>query len=143
MIALSLTDLPLVNACLNGASAMAVTAGLIAIKRRREAAHKRWMLTAVVLSACFLVSYVLYHTSGQEKRFEGQGLIKTAYLAMLASHVLLAVLVVPLVLVTVVRGLADQRPRHRRIARWTLPIWLYVSVTGVLVYLAVHVIRWR
>lgn len=136
---IAIDDLPALNATLNAASGAAVLAALIAIKRKREAAHKRLMLIAVGLSAAFLVSYVVYHTSGRERTFDAQGLALTAYRIMLASHVILAVAVVPLVLITVVRGLKDQRARHRKLARWTAPIWIYVSVTGVLVYFTVHV----
>jgi putative membrane protein len=135
-------DLPALNAVLNAGAAAAIGLGWRAIKRRRESVHKRWMLAAVALSACFLVSYLAYHFGGEAKHFPGTGLVKTLYLTLLLSHVVLAAAVVPLVLVTVFFALRDERPRHRRLARWTLPIWLYVSVTGVLVYLAVHVIDW-
>jgi putative membrane protein len=135
-------DLPALNAVLNALAATAIALGWRAIKRRRETVHKRWMLAAVALSACFLVSYLAYHFGGEAKRFPGTGIAKTLYLVMLFTHVVLAAAVVPLVLVTVFFALRDQRLRHKRLARWTLPIWLYVSVTGVLVYLAVHVVDW-
>ncbi len=136
-----LENLPALNATLNAASACCVVGGLIQIKRRNELLHRRFMLTAVAFSAAFLVSYLVYHGFAEAKTFAHEGWVRTAYLTMLATHVFLAIVVVPLVLVTVLRGLKDQRPAHRRIVRWTVPIWLYVSVTGVLVYFAVHV--WR
>lgn len=137
--AFGIGDLPAVNATLNAVSAILVVAAVVAIKRRREVVHRRLMLTAVVVSTAFLVCYIVYHGFSESKPFKAQGWVRPAYFAMLISHVVLAAAVVPLVLVTVVRGLKDQRDRHRRIARWTVPIWLYVSVTGVLVYLSVHV----
>ena len=141
MIGLGLQELPTLNAALNAASAACVVAGLIAIKRKRERRHKRWMLTAVALSTAFLVSYVIYHTTAEPKANSFDGWVRTAYLAMLFSHVVLAMVVVPLVVVTVVLALRDSRAKHRRLARWTLPIWLYVSVTGVLVYLSLYVFQ--
>lgn len=139
MLAFGFQDLPTLNAILNGCATIAIVMGLIQIKQRREQAHKRWMLTAVVLSAAFLISYVIYHSQGYDPKKPFEGWVRVAYLAMLLSHIVLAVAVVPLVLITVVLGLRDNRPRHRKLARWTVPIWLYVSVTGVLVYLCIYV----
>ena len=132
-------QLPAYNAILNAASAICVVIAIVAIKRGNEAGHKRFMLAAVGLSTLFLAGYLTYHGFGEEKKFLVQGPWRTAYFAMLISHVVLAAAVLPLVLVTVIRGLRDQRAKHRKIARWTLPIWVYVSVTGVLVYFSVHV----
>lgn len=136
---MGIQDLPTLNAILNGLAAICMVAGVFAITRRKEALHKKLMLTAVMFSALFLVSYVTYHGFGESKKFLVQGFWRYAYFAMLITHVVLAVAVLPLVLIAVVRGLKDQREKHRKIVRWTFPIWLYVSVTGVLVYFSVHV----
>lgn len=128
------TDLPAVNATLNGTAGMLLVSGWIAIKRKRVELHRRLMLSAVATSALFLVSYLTYHYLHGSKRFSGQGLAKVAYLAILLSHTVLAAAVVPLVLVTLWRAYQGDDARHIAIARWTFPIWLYVSVTGVTVY---------
>jgi uncharacterized membrane protein YozB (DUF420 family) len=132
--------LPHVNAFLNTASAVLLVTGYRLIRRRRIEAHRRAMLAAFFVSVAFLVSYVLYHTLlayylGQgPTRFLGEGFVRPVYFTILLTHTVLAVAVVPFVLVTLRRGLRRQDERHRRIARWTLPVWLYVSVTGVIVY---------
>lgn len=136
---MSIDDLPALNASLNSCAAICMVAGVVAIKRGKEAGHKRLMLAAVTFSALFLVSYLVYHGFGESKKFLVQGFWRYAYFTMLITHVILAVAVVPLVLLSVVRGLREQREAHRKIVRITFPIWLYVSVTGVLVYFAVHV----
>lgn len=126
------------NATLNATSFVLICAGLIAIKSKRERLHKRLMLTATGVSAAFLVSYVVYHLNADSVKYTGQGLWRPVYFTILISHVLLAVAVVPLVILTIRAGLQDRRPRHRRLARITAPIWLYVSITGVIVYVMLY-----
>jgi putative membrane protein len=128
------TLLPLVNACLNATSAALLTAGYVFIRRRRVTAHRACMVSALLVSTLFLVSYVTYHSLAGSRPFGGQGWIRAVYFPLLISHIVLAAVIVPLALVTVYRALQGSFARHVRIARWTLPIWLYVSVTGVLVY---------
>jgi putative membrane protein len=127
-------DLPALNAVLNGASGLLIAAGWVLIRRRHRVAHKRVMLAAVACSAVFLVSYLTYHAQVGSVRFQGQGAIRTVYFTILISHTILAAAIVPLVLITVSHGLRDRFDRHRRIARVTLPLWAYVSVTGVVIY---------
>ena len=131
---MTVRDLPALNACLNALSAALLFTGWVLVRRRRLIAHKRVMLAALTSSALFLVSYVTYHVQVGSVRFQGQGLLRKVYFTILISHTLLAVAIVPLVLVTVSRALAKRFDRHRRIARVTLPLWAYVSVTGVVVY---------
>jgi putative membrane protein len=126
------------NAALNATSFVLICAGLFAIRRGRETLHKRLMLAATAVSAAFLISYVVYHLNAEPVRYGGQGAGRLLYLAILGSHVVLAAAVVPLVVLTVRAGLRDQRPRHRRLARVTAPIWLYVSITGVIVYVMLY-----
>jgi len=126
--------LPLVNACLNGASALLLTVGYGFIRQRKVTAHKTCMVTAFGVSSCFLVSYVIYHYHAGSKPFGGLGWVREIYYPLLISHVVLAALIVPLALTTIYRAWRGQWARHRRLARWTLPLWLYVSVTGVIVY---------
>jgi uncharacterized membrane protein YozB (DUF420 family) len=130
---LDVSALPLVNASLNALTTVLLVVGFALIRARRIAAHKRVMLAAFASSAAFLVSYVIYHwfKSGPKAY---AGAFRGLYLAILASHVLLAALILPLALITLYRGWSDQRRQHRRIARITLPLWLYVSVTGVVIY---------
>ena len=128
------TSLPHLNALLNSVSALLLLAGYLFIRRRRMDAHRRCMLAALGSSALFLVSYLIYHFSVGSVRFQGQGWTRTVYFAVLVSHTVLATAIAPLVLVTVTRALRRRFDRHRAIARWTLPLWLYVSVTGVVVY---------
>ena len=135
---ISTSDLPAVNATLNAISAGLLTAGYVFIRRRNIARHKACMLSAVCVSAIFLVCYITYHALHGSTRFTHQGFIRWVYFAILISHVLLAVAIVPMVIITLVRALKGQIERHRAIARWTLPAWLYVSVTGVLVYLMLY-----
>jgi uncharacterized membrane protein YozB (DUF420 family) len=129
-----LSALPAVNAFLNGTSAVLLATGFGFIRRGNVAAHRACMLSAFGVSALFLLSYLVYHAQVGSVPFSGRGLVRPVYFALLLSHIVLAAAVVPLALVTIWRGLAARFDRHRRIARWTLPIWLYVSVTGVLVY---------
>jgi putative membrane protein len=126
--------LPLLNACLNATSAALLSAGWLFIRRKRVTAHKTCMVSALVVSILFLVSYVSYHSLAGSRPFAGVGWIRLVYYPLLLSHIVLAAVIVPLALTTVYRALQGNFARHVRIARWTLPIWLYVSVTGVLVY---------
>jgi uncharacterized membrane protein YozB (DUF420 family) len=130
--------LPAVNAFLNATSAVLLTVGFLMIRRGQVAAHRACMLSAFGVSALFLVSYVVYHATAGSVPFRGQGWIRPVYFAVLVSHVVLAAVVVPLALTTIHRAWSARFDRHRRIARVALPVWLYVSVTGVLVYLMLH-----
>ena len=123
---------------LNASSATCLTLGYFFIRSRRIQAHKTCMLAAVGCSTVFLISYVTYHLQVGSVRFQGQGWIRPAYFVLLGTHTILAATVVPLAIVTLLRGLRGNFERHRAIARWTLPIWLYVSVTGVIVYFLLY-----
>jgi putative membrane protein len=129
---------PTLNAVLNASSAALLTLGYFFIRGRRIQAHKVCMLAACVCSTVFLVSYVLYHLRVGSVRFQGQGWIRPAYFTLLGTHTVLAATVVPLAIVTLLRALRGNFQRHRAIARWTLPVWLYVSVTGVIVYFMLY-----
>ena len=131
---LDVTLLPAVNATLNGTAAVLLIAGYVQIRRKQIDAHQKCMLAAFTTSALFLVSYLIYHALVGSVAFTGQGPIRTLYFTVLISHVSLAILILPLALVTLRRGLRRDDARHVALARWTLPIWLYVSVTGVVVY---------
>ena len=131
---MTLRDLPALNAVLNTASALLLAAGYVAIRGGRRDIHRRFMLAACGTSSMFLVSYLVYHFQVGSVRFTGQGTMRTVYFAILISHTLLAVVIVPLVLVTLTRAVRERIPAHRKIARVTLPIWAYVSVTGVVIY---------
>lgn len=135
---MSVTDLPTLNATLNAIAAVLLVVGYRLIRRGRREAHRRAMLAAFATSTLFLISYVVYHANAGSRPFPGQGPIRIVYFAILITHVILAAAIVPLVLITLVHGLRERFDRHRRIARWTLPLWLYVSVTGVLVYLMLY-----
>ena len=137
-MALTLADLPALNATLNGTSAILLTIGYVLIRQGRVTLHKRCMLSALVTSTLFLTSYVIYHANTGSHPFPGVGPIRYVYFSILISHVLLAITIVPLALMTATRGLRAQYDRHVKIARWTLPLWLYVSVTGVVVYLMLY-----
>jgi uncharacterized membrane protein YozB (DUF420 family) len=127
-------DLPALNAALNATSALLLLTGFILIKKGRRDAHEKVMLAALASSALFLISYVAYHLQVGSVRFQGQGPLRSVYFFILITHVILAVAIVPLVVITTVRGLRRRFDAHRRIAKVTLPLWGYVSVTGVLVY---------
>ena len=135
---MTVSDLPALNATLNATSAILLTIGWILIRRGRIAQHRAVMIAAVCTSAVFLVSYLVYHAQVGSVRFTKQGPIRAVYFTILLTHTVLAVAIVPLVLITLTRGLRARYERHRRIARWTMPIWLYVSVTGVIVYLMLY-----
>ena len=129
-----LHDLPALNATLNGTSAVLLSAGYAFIRSGRRRAHAACMIGALIVSAAFLVSYLVYHAQAGSTRFTGEGWIRPVYFTILLTHTLLAATVVPLALVTVSRAAARRFDRHRSIARITLPVWLYVSVTGVVIY---------
>jgi uncharacterized membrane protein YozB (DUF420 family) len=131
---LSLTDLPAVNAALNGTSAVLLASGYRFIRRRQITAHKRCMLAALVTSTLFLLSYLTYHYHVGSMPFRGQGWVRPLYFTILISHTILAAAIVPLAIVTLFRAWKADFTKHARIAKWTLPIWLYVSVTGVIIY---------
>jgi uncharacterized membrane protein YozB (DUF420 family) len=135
---LSVSDLPALNAILNATSAVLLSIGWVLIRRGRIAQHRAVMIAAVCVSAIFLVSYLSYHAQVGSVRFTKTGPIRIVYFTILLTHTILAATIVPLVLVTMTRGLRAQYERHRRIARWTMPLWLYVSVTGVIVYLMLY-----
>ena len=131
---MTLAVLPTVNAVLNASAAVALVAGFVAIRQGRVAVHRACMLTAVALSVLFLVSYLTYHAQVGSRPYAGVGWLRTVYFAILLTHTVLAVAIVPLVGTTLSRALRAQFTRHARLARVTFPIWLYVSVTGVVVY---------
>jgi uncharacterized membrane protein YozB (DUF420 family) len=135
-------DLPAVNAALNAVSAVLLAAGYVLIRRRQVALHRRVMLAAFTTSSLFLVCYVIYHAQVGSVRFTRQGFVRPLYFTILITHVTLAATVLPLSIITLSRGLQERFDRHRAIARWTLPIWLYVSVTGVLVYVLLYQPSW-
>ena len=135
-------DLPAVNASLNALSGVLLLVGYTLIRLRRIELHRRFMIAAFTASALFLVSYVVYHAQVGSVRFTREGFVRPLYYTILVTHVLLAFSVVPLALITLSRGLKGRYPQHRRIARWTFPIWLYVSVTGVLVYVLLYQPTW-
>jgi uncharacterized membrane protein YozB (DUF420 family) len=130
--------LPHVNALLNSASAVLLVTGYFFIRRQQVKAHRNCQISAVLTSSLFLVSYLTYHYYHGTTRFLGQGLARPVYFTILTSHTILAIVIVPMVLITLVRAARGDFSRHRRIARWTLPLWIYVSVTGVLVYLMLY-----
>jgi len=131
---LTVTFLPALNAFLNASSALLLATGYVLIRRGRREAHKRVMLAALASSTLFLTSYLVYHAQVGSVRFRGQGAVRTAYFTILLTHTVLAVAIVPLVASTLVPALRGRFDRHRRLARITLPLWAYVSVTGVVIY---------
>ena len=126
------------NASLNGTSAILLACGYAAIRKGKMQIHKAFMIAAVAVSSAFLISYVVYHYRVGHVRFQGQGWIRPVYFAILLSHTFLAIVIVPLVIVTLRRAWLERFDKHRLIARWTLPMWFYVSVTGVIVYLLLY-----
>ena len=135
---MSISDLPAANACLNGLSAALLTMGYVFIRRKNRAAHRRCMLAAVVTSALFLVCYLVYHSKAGRTVFKDPQWCRPVYLAILLTHTVLAVLIVPLVLATLGSALQQRFDLHKKIARWTWPIWMYVSVTGVVIYFLLY-----
>lgn len=138
MSGLPLSCFPSLNAFLNGTSAFFLLTGYFLIRHKKILAHKICMLTATGVSLLFLVSYLYYHAHHGVTRFLGQGVMRALYFAILISHTFLAVVILPLILITLYRALKNQLDRHRKIARWTFPLWLYVSVTGVVVYFLLY-----
>ena len=132
------SDLAALNACLNAASGLLLVMGHRAIRRFEIETHRRLMIAAAATSAVFLASYLTYHAKVGSVHFAGQGVIRPVYFAILISHTVLAAAVLPLALRTLYLGLKRRDEKHRRIARWTYPIWLYVSVTGVVVYVLLY-----
>lgn len=130
--------LPHLNASLNATSGLLLLAGFFFIRRRRVTAHLICMIGALCVSALFLISYLIYHYNYGSVRFTGEGAVRRFYLAILLTHTVLAVVIVPLVLLTVRRAVRGEFRLHRRLARWTYPLWLYVSATGVVVYLMLY-----
>ena len=137
-MALTIADLPAVNATLNALSALFIVTGYVLIRRGDRVLHKRCMLAALATSTAFLVSYVIYHANTGSRPFPGQGVTRLIYFTILITHVVLAAVILPMALTTTSRALRAQFGRHVAIARWTLPIWLYVSVTGVVIYLMLY-----
>ena len=135
---MTIGDLPALNATLNGLSAVFIMTGYVLIKRGERELHKRCMLAALVTSSAFLVSYVIYHANTGSRPFTGTGIVRAVYFVILITHVVLAATILPLALTTTARGLRAQYTRHVAIARWTFPVWLYVSVTGVVIYLMLY-----
>lgn len=135
---MTVSDLPLLNATLNATCFVLLTTGYVLIRRGRIAQHRAVMIAAFCTSVVFLVSYLTYHAQIGSKHFPGQGPVRYLYFTILLTHTILAAAIVPLVLITLSRGLKRRDDRHRAIARWTLPIWMYVSVTGVIVYLMLY-----
>jgi uncharacterized membrane protein YozB (DUF420 family) len=131
-------DLPTLNASLNAVATGFLFAGWWLIRRGRIEAHRKCMLAAFAASCLFLIFYVIYHVQAGSRPFQGQGPIRLVYFTILITHVVLAAGIVPMALVTLVRGLRRDDDRHRRLARWTWPIWMYVSVTGVVIYLMLY-----
>jgi uncharacterized membrane protein YozB (DUF420 family) len=136
------TALPAVNAVLNATCAVLLITGYVLIRRGRWRQHRRVMITAFCTSILFLVSYLTYHAHIGSKHFPGSGSARTVYFTILLTHTVLAAAIVPLAIITLSRGLSARYDRHRAIARWTLPIWLYVSVTGVVVYWMLYQMTW-
>jgi uncharacterized membrane protein YozB (DUF420 family) len=140
--AVTVHDLPAINATLNALSGLLLVAGYALIRARRIEQHRRCMIAAFTTSSLFLVCYVVYHAQVGSVRFTRQGFVRPLYYTILVTHVTLAATVLPLAIITLSRGLKARYPQHIRIARWTLPIWLYVSVTGVLVYVLLYQPTW-
>ncbi len=132
-----LTFLPPIYATINGITAIVLIAGVLAIKNGNRKLHQRLMTTAIALSLAFLVMYVAYHMTTDSTKFGGEGVIRLVYFFILISHIMLSIAVIPLVLITYVRALAEKFDKHKKIAKITFPIWLYVAITGVVVYLMI------
>jgi putative membrane protein len=135
---MSISDLPLVNACLNSASTVLLSAGYIFIKRQRQIAHRNCMIGALFTSTLFLACYLTYHAFAGRTVFKDPPWFRPIYLIILLTHTVLAAVIVPLVIVTLSRALRARWELHKKIARWTWPIWMYVSVTGVVIYLLLY-----
>jgi putative membrane protein len=136
---MTVQDLPLLNACLNTVSALLLLSGYVAIKKNQKILHRNLMVSALVVSAAFLTSYLIYHYHVGSRPFPDLGYIKTIYLLILVPHIILAALMVPMILKTFWHAFRGEFESHMKIARWTFPVWMYVSVTGVLIYLMLYV----
>lgn len=132
-----LSFLPRIYATINGITALVLVAGVLAIKNGKRQLHKQLMTTAIGLSLAFLVMYIAYHMTTDSTKFGGEGMIRNLYFFILITHILLSIAVIPLVMITYVRALAEKFDKHKKIAKITFPIWLYVAVTGVVVYLMI------
>jgi uncharacterized membrane protein YozB (DUF420 family) len=139
---MDLSDLPTVNATLNGTAAVLLACGYAMIRRRRIMAHRACMIGAFTASVLFLGCYTIYHAQAGSHPFPGHGVARPVYFSILISHVLLAAVILPMAIVTLTRALRAHYDRHRQIARWTLPLWLYVSVTGVVIYWMLYRVAW-
>jgi putative membrane protein len=135
---MSISDLPALNAILNSVSAVFLSIGYAFIRQKKIDAHRACMAAAFFTSTLFLISYLTYHYNHGSTRFQGQGIARFVYFTILITHTILAAAIVPMIFVTFARALRERFDKHRRIARWTLPLWLYVSVTGVIVYLMLY-----
>lgn len=131
-------DLPAVNATLNAIAAVLLLIGYVKIRQRRIEEHRKYMIGAFAVSVLFLICYLIYHANVPSRRFTAEGPVRIVYFFVLITHIVLAAFVPPMAIVTLVRGLRERYDRHARIARWTWPIWMYVSVTGVIVYLMLY-----
>lgn len=139
---MTIHDFPAINAALNALSGVLLLTGFALIKARRIEAHRRCMLAAFAASTLFLICYVTYHAQVGSVRFTRQGVVRPIYFTILITHVILAASVLPLALITLSQGLRGRFAKHRRVARWTFPIWLYVSLTGVIVYVLLYQPTW-
>jgi putative membrane protein len=135
---MTLSDLPAVNAALNTFSTIFLTCGYVFIRRQRQVAHRNCMIGAVICSAIFLTCYLIYHYNAGRTVFRDPAWFRPIYLTILLTHTILAVVIVPMVLTTLYRAATRQFDRHKRIARWTWPIWMYVSITGVIIYFLLY-----
>jgi uncharacterized membrane protein YozB (DUF420 family) len=135
---MAISDLPALNATLNGIAGALLALGYYFIRRKRVAAHRACMLSAFAASTLFLVSYLIYHSQVGSRPFPGHGGVRLLYFTILITHITLAAAIVPMALITLRRGLRLDVARHRRIARWTWPLWMYVSVTGVVIYVMLY-----
>lgn len=135
---MSISDLPALNATLNAIAAAFLATGYVMIRRRQKTAHRWCMIAACMASALFLTSYIVYHANAGSKLYPGTGPIRLVYFFILGTHVVLAAVILPMAIVTLTRALRGHFDRHKRLARWTLPFWLYVSVTGVVIYLMLY-----
>jgi uncharacterized membrane protein YozB (DUF420 family) len=139
---MDVSQLPALNAALNGSCALLLAAGFVSIKKKNIALHNILMRAAFAVSVLFLISYLIYHYQAGSTKFQGQGWIRPVYFSILLSHTILATLIVPLVLRTIYLALRQRFEDHRRWARWTWPLWMYVSVTGVTIYWMLYQLRW-
>lgn len=135
---MNLTDLPTLNATLNGITIVVLLLGLHAIQSKQEALHKKYMLTAFGLSTLFLISYCVYHFNVGSVPFQGTGFVRMLYFLILVPHIFLAAIQVPLILIALYKAFKDQRVAHRKLVKWAYPIWMYVSISGVVIYLMLY-----